>query len=310
MRARPLAALTLALALLAIGAAGAAAQNLRFSVVPAAVTGTLAPDSDVILNQTLSVRGRKITSWFVTFSQGLYGTFADRRARGAGGYLSYQVYDNAVSRNVLKDLSANPSASEVLAGTFTYATGWQTQNGPFTVVVPSGQLPAPGAYTDTINLELYAGTPASPGAQQDTASFAVSITVTASLDVSLVATGAPFNIGSISATFDFGALVAGASRGGDILVRSNGPYSITVTSLGGGVLKPADLSDPSSVPYAVIANGLPVPLAPGIAEPVATGAAATTYAGARYSLSVGIGSYGWATEGAYSDVLTFQATAN
>ena len=57
-------------------------------------------------------------------------------------------------------------------------------------------------------------------------------------------------------------------------------------------------------------NGAALSLPAGAAQPITTSAPATGYAGTRYEISAVIGSYGWATEGSYADVLTIQAAAN
>lgn len=294
-----------------LAAAGLEAQSIQFSTVPNPVAGALEPDADAAAAQSLRVRCRRLaTSYFVTFSAGQSGSFAERIAGSAGSSLSYQLYDDASRRNVLKDLSANPSSAEVLTGTFARTNNWSYQDCSFTLFVPRGQLPVPGVYTDTITVELYRGTPASPGAREARSSFVVSITVTSSLDVSMVATGRAFDKASSAQLFDFGALAPGAIRSADVVARSNTAYSLAVVSLNAGVLRPADASDPSSVPYRLSAGGMEIDLSAGTPQPVVSAAPPTSFAGARSAVTVQIGDYGWATEGSYSDVLTFQVTAN
>jgi spore coat protein U-like protein len=315
-RAAPLSARLLlgalgALVLLALpGRLGA--QTLRFGSYPATVSGTHDPDAGAALVQTIVIRHRNAAcSYFVTFSAGQSGSFAARAVRSGTRTLSYQIYDTMTSRTILKDLTANPSTAEVLTGSFA-ASGstWTTQNLTYAVFIPSGQLPAAGTYTDSVNMEVYVGTPASHGARQQRVTFTVSIVVGPALDVSLVATGGSFSRSSTSITFDFGALSAGGSRAADLVVRSNSLNTITVASANGGVLKNADPSDTSQVPYQLLVNGTPISLPAATPTPIASSAPATGFAGTRYGMSAVIGSYGWATEGTYSDVLTIQAAAN
>jgi spore coat protein U-like protein len=311
LSARLLLAALGALALLALpGRLGA--QTLRFGSYPAAVSGTHDPDAGLTLTQGITIRHRNAAcNFFVTFSAGQSGNFAARAARSGANSLSYQIYDSMTGRNVLKDLSANPPLAEVLAGSFA-ASGstWTTQAESFTLLVPSGQLPSPGTYTDSVNMEVYVGTPASHGARQQRVTFTVSIVVGPALDVSLVATGGSFSVSSTSVTFDFGTLSAGGSRAGDLVVRSNALNTITVSSANGGVLKNADPSDTSQVPYQLLVDGTPISLPAATPTPIASSAPATGFAGRRYGISAVIGNYGWATEGTYSDVLTIQAAAN
>jgi spore coat protein U-like protein len=277
-------------------------QTLRFLSYPAVVNGTFDPDAGTVLTQTVTIRHRGAACvYFVTFSAGQSGSFAARRASSGANFLSYQIYDSMSGRNVLKDLTANPLLSEVLTGSFP-ASGatWITQNISYTVHLPPGQLPPAGTYSDTIAMEVYVGTPASHGARQQRVSFSLGLTVTAALDVSLVPTGAGFSASSTALTLDFGPLAAGGSRAGDLLVRSNSLNTITVMSQNGGVMKNYQLS----------VNGSAIALPAGVPRPIATSAPATGFSGTRYGVSVVIGSFGWATEGSYSDVLTIQAAAN
>jgi spore coat protein U-like protein len=288
------------------------AQTLRFGSYPATVSGTYNPDAGATLAQTITIRHRGIAGvYFVTFSAGQSGNFAARAARSGVSALPYQLYDSMTSRNVLKDLTANPPVTNVLAGSFAASgTNWTTQNLSCTVHLPSGQLPPAGTYTDAITMEVYVGTPSSHGARQQRVTFTISITMSPSLDVALVATGAPFNAASTAFTFDFGILSTGGSRGADLVVRANSLSTISITSLNGGVMKNSDSGDDSAVPYELLVNGSAITLPAGTPRPIASSAPATSFSGTRYGISTVIGSWGWATEGSYSDVLTVQAAAN
>ena len=286
-------------------------QTLRFGTTPATVTGTCQLDTEVSLPQTIQVRHKgAATSYFVTFSTGSSGSFAARTAVNGGRVLQYQIYDNLTNRNVQKDLTASPAASEVISGSMPQSNGFQTQTGAFTVYLLPGQLPPAGIYTDTITMKLYPGTVGSPGAVQDTASFIVSITVNAALDIALVPRGAPFSIYGTSLALNLGVLAAGGTGSVDLVIRSNSLNSVTVSSQAGGVLKNVDTTDPSTVPYSLAVNGTPASLAAGVPWPIVTSAPATAFAGSRYTLTFTVGTAVWPTEGSYSDVLTFQATAN
>ncbi len=307
----PAALVLLALVLLALpGSLGA--QTLRFQSYPATVSGTYDPDAGTTLAQAITVRHRNAAcDYFVTFSAGQSGSFAARAARSGASSLAYQIYDSMVGRNVLKDLSASPSTAEVLTGSFA-ASGntWTTEAQTYTVHLPAGQLPAAGTYTDSVNMEVWDGTPSSPGSRDQRVTFTISIVVGPTLDVALVSTGGAFNEASSSVTFDFGTLSAGGSRAGDLVVRSNSLTTITISSANGGVLKNADPGDDSEVPYQLLVNGTPLTLPAATPVPLASSAPATGFAGTRYGISAVIQGYGWPTEGTYSDVLTIQAAAN
>jgi spore coat protein U-like protein len=305
-------ALAFATACLLLLPGALSAQTLRFGSYPATVSGTYNPDAGNTLTQTITIRHRGIACvYFVTFSPGQSGNFAARAARSGANALPYQIYDSMTSRNVLKDLTANPSLAEVLTGSFAASgTTWTTQNLTYTVHLPAGQLPPAGTYTDTITMDVYVGTPASHGARQQRVTFAISVAMSPSLDVALVATGAPFNSASTAFTFDFGVLSTGGSRGADLVVRANSLNTISITSLNGGVMKNTDPGDDSAIPYQLLVNGSAIALPAATPRPIASSAPATSFSGNRYGISAVIGSWGWATEGSYSDVLTVQAAAN
>ncbi len=288
------------------------AQTFRFQGTPAAVTGTYLLDSAVSFTRTVTIRHRgAASSYFVTFSAGQSGNFTSRAATSGSSPLYYQVYDSLTNRNVLKDLSANPTSLEVLTGSFADSgNSWTTQTASFVVFLLPDQIPPSGTYADTVAVELYDGTPASHGPRRDSTSFSISVTMNSALDISLVPQGFPFNVASASLPLDFGNLTAGNSRAADLVVRSNWLYTVTVTSQNGGTMKNPDPLDTSQVPYTFTVNGTPVALPAGTPQTIVTSAPATPFAGSRYTISVTIGSYGWATEGSYSDLVTIVATAN
>ena len=55
-------------------------------------------------------------TFFVTLSAGTSGSFAMRTVTTGSDSLNYQLYDDLVNYNVIKDLSASPGPGEVLHG--------------------------------------------------------------------------------------------------------------------------------------------------------------------------------------------------
>jgi hypothetical protein len=81
-------------------------------------------------------------------------------------------------------------------------------------------------------------------------------------------------------------------------------------SQNGGVLRLADLTDTSTVPYGFTVNGNTAVLPAGVSTVVVAGATPTVLSGARYALAFTINDFGMASEGDYSDILTFTIAAN
>jgi spore coat protein U-like protein len=300
------------LILLALALPGLEAKEvLRLLSAPGVVTGTYLPDDGAVITGTISVgHCGPATRYFLTFAAGQSGKFNARLLKSGASQLSYQIYDNPANRNVLKDLSANPSATEVLTGSFPCSSGLQQQSLNFTVFLPAGQLPAAGQYRDAVLVELYSGTPRCHGWRRAFFCLSILVAMNTVLEVSLVRPGAPFDNKSTALALDSGILAAGKTLDADLIVRANSRYTISVFSQNGGVLRNPDPGDASRVAYRFTSNGQSWSLPPAAAQPIVSRAAPTPLAGARYALSVVVGEVGWVTEGSYSDVLTFQAAAN
>lgn len=299
-----------AISLLAVAARRAEGQTaftLKFQSPSLAVSQTYDAAVGIAAAQTVTIRHKgAAVSYLVTFPAGQSGNFSGRTLKSGTNALGYQIYDNMTGRNVLKDLTAAPTASEVLSGSFAASSGGGTTQAPsFTLYIPEGQAPAAGTYTDSLTLSLYAGTLSAPGTPTDTLTCTLTVTVGVSLAVSLVPAGSPFNAASTSLSLDFGILSASGIVSADLVVRSNASYSVLVTSTNGGVLATTGSTD--TVPYVFHVNGAAVTLPAGTAQKVVQ-ATVSTAAETSYPMTFSIDSLGWAAEGTYTDVLTFSAT--
>ncbi len=285
-------------------------QQFQLQNVPNKITGTYTLDAELVLTGTLTVRHRGAASdYFVTFSAGGSGTFDPRQVSSTGGsLLTYQIYDSAVSRNVLKDLSANPTPQEVLRGSFPFDARWNAQHLSFVVILPPGQFPPAGTYTDTITLTLYQGTLDSY-TQKAQRSFQVQITMPSVMELSLVPPGAPFSTGSTASTLDFGILEEGKTRAVDVIVRSNQVYTLSMLSQYGNAMQIMDPTDTSTVPLRVTLNSTPILLTPAQSYPIATAAPPTVYAGVRYAFVFTVEPLDFPTAGNYSCIITFTLQA-
>lgn len=276
-------------------------------------------DQEVVISQTISVNHKDKTggavSFFITFSTGQSGTFTNRELRSAGAdVMYYNIYDNNIERNILKDLSANPSNDQVLTGSFTAEEaavgGGTTKDITFTVILDPDQFPLAGTYQDTIEIKLYEGTPAnSSGKPADTETMDISSVMDPVLEMSLLPDGGGFDVSSTSLTLDFGTMYSGSTRSADLRVRSNSTYGAQIRSANGGVMLIQDPNDSSVVPYLLTVNGNSVNLSSGADQPIADLAGPTGENGDLYDIDVQIQDYGMASEGLYSDILTITVLA-
>lgn len=275
-------------------------------------------DQEVIISETIRVNHKgQGTDFFITFSTGQSGQFANRYLLDpvSGGIMYYQVYDNAADRRILVDLSAGPSLSQVLSGSFSDAEaaagGGTTKDLTFVVILDPDQFPLAGQYAEELRLELWAGTPDNPrgGGPEDTAIMSMSAQMDQVMDISLVPSGGSFDSSRTELTLDFGELYAGSRRHADLMVRANSGYSVYMRSQNSGVMMIQDVTDTSSVPYSLSVAGGGVDLSSGTDVPVVPLGGPSTIRGDRYDVGVEIEDFGMATEGFYTDMLIITVAA-
>ncbi len=295
------------------------AQGIAFQSLPTAITGSYDSNAGTTLPQVFSLgyssattEGNASGAFFVTVSPGLYGNFSQRSLSGGSGQrMAYQVYDGATSRRVLKDLSVGPERGEVLSGAFPAQSNRGTQTLSFVVVVPAGQMPYSGIYQDVLALNLYQGTPDNHGPSVGTASITVTLAMPAVMDMSLARTGGSFLEGGPSLSLDFGVLSVGEIRSADLIVRSNTPYSLSVSSLHGSALMNVDSASTGIVPFEFKVKGAVYPLATEALTPLVSVASPppSDRVGDHYDLLFTVGDFDLAPAGNYRNVLSFTLTA-
>lgn len=279
------------------------------------VSATFSIEKDVEITQTFEVRSKNSSGdYFITFSPGISNNFSQRKLLSGSDEMYYNIYNNSSEKTILKDLSANPSGGEILSGNITAeelnnSNSWVYKEHSYTVIIDRDQFPPAGLYEDSsVEITLYEGT---PGSARKIASDTLNISVTMDsyLEMSLVQEGARLDTADPDYTIDFSVLEAGETNEADLVVRSNSNYGVTVRSDHGGVLAIHDENDTSVVPYVLKVNGRDQTLTAGAFEPFPSTAGPTSVDGETYDLSVEIQDYGMATEGTYSDILTFTVSA-
>jgi spore coat protein U-like protein len=178
----------------------------------------------------------------------------------------------------------------------------------FLVEVFPTSLPPSRTHTITLRADLYAHAYPPSGPIADSVNFTVNVQVNTYYDVSVVPSGGAFSLSSTTATLAFGTLAANATRGADILVKSNVSYTLSLTSASGGAL--VNVSDGTRLAYSLTANGSIISLPAGTRKAVASGVSPGFGTPTRYALVVTVLPYAiLPNTGAYSDTITVTLAA-
>jgi len=317
-------AITCALLLLSSCEAAALCVGLKFVGVPSVVTfaggsgGYNVYDSGRYL-QTVNFRVEggatgATCEYFVALSTGQSGDFNRRRLSQAANVLNYNAYIDA-GKTIFK---APPTAAqgEVISGRFPVAIALtQTNNHSFFWTIDPQQIvPAQQAhYADAnLSLDLYSGTLLIGSTLVASAAVTFRALVESSVDLSLVRSGAPFNINDTTQLVDFGVLSSGEQRGMDVVVRSNNGYAVSMQSLNGQVMVHAQApAVRDTVPYQVVLSGGGVDLSTGAPVQVISGTGTTPATGTSFPIEFTVGNLsGTEAAGTYSDIISVTITAN
>lgn len=299
--------------------------NLAFGDVPSLVTfeggsgGYAVYDPQEYL-QTVSIQVRgeatgATCEYFVTLSAGQSGNFSQRKLSVMTNTLNYNAYTGSGKNNIFKALPA-ATQSEVIAGNFPVAVALTQTNTHefFWTINPQQVVSASGTpYADgNLTLSLYSGLLFLNPTLEATKTITFQTRVDSSVDVSLVESGRPFDIGETTQLVDFGTLESGEQRGFDVVVRSNNGYAVTMQSQNRQLLvhQQAPMIA-GSVAYSVIFNGGGVDLSTGAPVQIITGTGTTPVTGTAFPIEFTVGTLsGNEPAGTYSDVINVEATAN
>jgi hypothetical protein len=252
--------------------------------------------------------------YFVTLSAGQSGNFNQRKMSEMINTLNYNAYTNAGKGNIFKSLPT-ATQSETITGSFPVAIALaQTNTHQFYwTIKPQQVVPALGIpYADnTLTLGLYSGLPLSSPTLVTSKTITFETHVASSVDVSLVASGAPFDIGETTQLVDFGTLESGEQRGFDVVVRSNNGYVVTMQSQNHQLLVHSRGAAVGTVAYSVVFNGGGVDLSTGAPEQIVSSTGTTPATGTAFPIEFVVGTLSdQETAGTYSDVIDVEVTAN
>ncbi|MCE1196348.1 hypothetical protein LWX53_07620 [bacterium] len=291
-----------------VGAMAAGAQTkLTFSAIssPAAIlysalSSSAGTGSVTVLNKTTSS-----ASYYFTCKTDI----TSRTAAYGSNSIAYHVYKSGVTPYAtILPWSSSLTYNDVLYGTVARNAS-ATQY--YDVVVDAGLWVPAGTYTGTLEFELDKG---SPGQNNLQASKATSITIQVepTIGLALLTAGTSYTSGALSANLDFGTLAAGNTQTVNAVVRSNAPWSLSVTATSGGYLKyTAGSGEVFQIPYSLYFNGgsSPTSLSTGSAT-LLSNQSWTSSGDQSYQLKFVIGNFDIVDPGTYSDAITVQLTAN
>lgn len=244
-------------------------------------------------------------SFFLTFGYGAGSSPTSRALRQTGYDWPFNLYKDPALTYILRDLADASSNDHVVTGSFAQAPGLSQQVVNYRVSLDlTNMYRRFGLYSETIAISLYQGTLAS-NTFRVTKSVTLTYDAAKKIDLSLVGTGDPFNMSSVSRVMDFGAnMTTGQSEAVDLLVRFNAGYRVKLSSLRDGTMKHETQSN--TVPYILRFDGSPVNLAGSSGNPVTvtTGTGIAPVGGTRFPIEAEVGALGAALAGQYEDEIT------
>jgi len=301
--------MTLLMTLYFLTSAFSANTSLRISSFTRNIKANYDLNGNIEITQSITLKHKgEALDYFLAISPGSSGLWNNRVVINGGNQLSYQIYRDSSKTDVLKSISDNPSANEIITGSFAQSGSFQFSTYTYTIYVPPGQFNLAGVYDDSFDVSLYSGN-LSTYTLEGTKTHSLSVTMPTSLELSITPSGVPFDDTSFNMNMNFGILNVGSSRSADAVIRTNTPYSIFILSEKGGKLTHTDPLIADIVPYTFTFNGNTVDLTSPTAQQIITGATVTSWEGTRYPMNVTIGDYGMASEGYYSDNLTITIQA-
>ncbi len=217
------------------------------------------------------------------------------------------MHDSASLANILMDMA---SGSAVITGEFTDADAQhEERRHTYYWAIPPLQV-VPGSnsrYQDRLSFRLHEEV-GGVYVQRHSATKHHRARAAKMVEVSLVDTGASFNAADVSQELDFGTFFTGESLRFDLRARGNTSFDVSLQSQNRAVMAHASL--PSTVPYTLEVDGVPVDLASGASIPVASSTAYMTGSeGDVYEIEVTIGSLSQSLGGLHRDSITVTLTA-
>lgn len=288
----------------------AGCSGLNFNLLTALIQMDLDPAPVELITVTRSDIGR--CDFFIDIDNGSASSYVNRiLSFGSNGNYPIQFYKDPGHSSILKwKGEGGASAADVIVGSFTGNNS--SINHYYYPRVDLGLSLPNGSYSGGFKVTLYEGTFSNPiRSQSKNVNF--KLTKSGYVNVSLVDTGAAYNINDVSQTLDFGNLVMGDVKGFDIVLEYNAGYSISMSSVNAGRIKNTDtsLTSANTIPYTLKLNGNTVALT-NTMQIFSTSSSAlevSPIGGTRLPVSVTIGTVTGANPGTYVDTVAISVSS-
>ena len=293
--------------------ARAACVGLAFASLPGAVEwlgggGGYNVFDPAIRPQAVAFSVRKTSgtcTYFIAAADIDGGTPSNRRLRGSGASLAYNLFTTSQRTNPIRDIPA-ASANDLVIGAFA-AAGAASNTHTYYFDIPPLQLVLPARYQAAIRLRLFHGDLVN-NTLVHTLNVVHQANVGRMAEISLGPAGQPFDPLPVPRTLDLGTLDRPRRVGLDMRVRANSGFSVTMQSQNGGVLRHVDASIDAAIPYELTIDGAAIDLAGRRSVPAAVAIGLTGLTGNLYSIAVAAGPAD-AISGTYRDIISIVVTA-
>ncbi len=246
--------------------------------------------------------------YFYTFSKGNSGTYNRKLINNYGESIDYNLYMHSGERSPLKDFNDLHITDQYIRGLLLFPYKEREDKFYFSLRQPSrGTTPLVrgGIYRDTISIGVYSSFLFRSPRLEGTRTLNISTVIPKQVNISLVDTGAPFNINDTEQTLDFGELEKGEQLGFDMRIQSNAGYVVTFSSQNKGRLKHS--TKKKKIRYKLKVDGRKRNLKKAGSTRVARARGVTPAGGNIHKVSVRIGKVKNKPHGVYSDYITVTA---
>lgn len=283
------------------------AASCKYKVIASNVIFSWTP-SDNLITTTVTVENKKpnisgCENIIVGFSKGLSINY-NRRLRRIFKTIPYNIFKDSTATKVLKNLQDGDNDS-LFYKTITSPSNQITITYYAKLYYQSVNI-SRGTYRDMVKISVASAN--KPNRSRGNKHIQLKVTVPAEVNISLVDSGNPYDIGDTSQNLNFGELQFGEMLGFDAIIVSSGNYAVYLSSLNDSRLK--HNSQNSHISYSFAINGSPVNLSGSSGSPVNVfSGGETTPSGDVLAMVVTIGNTTDRPSGHYLDYVTITAMA-
>lgn len=247
-------------------------------------------------NETFKVRNTGGTcSFFISFS----GSSHVRYLESVRNKIAYGLYDSVQRSNPLTGI---PTATERNLLTGEFKAQEKMKSFTYFYFLEKNDVVAAGEYVDSVQVELYEGTPANH-ILQDTKT----ITFTTNIDPFVNVTVQGGQGAGRKTTLNFGTAKPGISLGFNININANTGYDMLLESENRGVMRLDTHRVPNTIPYLLFKDGHQLDISNTVKLPYTN--TIRSMAVVRHDFIVTIGDFNYVLSGEYEDTITLTVSA-